>query len=60
MIGALGRLGGIEPGALPPSLRTLDFAGLPSWMHLFASHPPLEQRIAALQAGHGSSMPWAH
>jgi heat shock protein HtpX len=61
MIRALGRLGGIEAGELPQSLRTLGFVGLPSWAHLFASHPPLEQRIAALQAGqHGSPVPWAH
>ncbi|MDM0015893.1 protease HtpX [Variovorax sp. J22P168] len=60
MIRALGRLGGIEAGELPQSLRTLGFAGLPSWMHLFASHPPLEQRIAALQVGHGSPVPWAN
>ncbi|MDM0047551.1 protease HtpX [Variovorax sp. J22R115] len=60
MIRALGRLGGIEAGELPQSLRTLGFAGLPSWMHLFASHPPLEQRIAALQVRHGSPVPWAN
>jgi heat shock protein HtpX len=49
MIGALMRLGGMQPGALPQSLATAGVAGSPGWGALFASHPPLEQRIAALQ-----------
>ena len=49
MIGALMRLGGGQPGALPQSLATAGVAGSPGWGALFASHPPIEQRIAALQ-----------
>ena len=32
------------------SLATLKIAGAPSWMQLFATHPPLDERIAALQS----------
>ena len=60
MIRALGRLGSIQSAGLPQSLRTLGINSPPSWTHLFASHPPLAQRIAALQAGQRSPMPWAH
>jgi heat shock protein HtpX len=49
MIGALMRLGGMQPGALPQSLATAGVAGSPGWGALLASHPPIEQRIAALQ-----------
>jgi heat shock protein HtpX len=49
MIGALMRLGGMQPGALPQSLASAGVAGSPGWGALFASHPPIEQRIAALQ-----------
>jgi heat shock protein HtpX len=51
MIGALTRLGGIQPGALPQSIATSGVNGATSWGSLFASHPPIEQRIAALQRG---------
>jgi len=50
MINALARLGGIEPGALPESMRAMGINDRPGWMALFSSHPPIEQRIAALQA----------
>ena len=51
MINALARLGGIPTGALPPSVQTLGITSSPSgFMALFASHPPIEARIAALQA----------
>ena len=50
MIAALGRLMGLAPGALPQSLRAFGITEAPSWTRLFASHPPLEHRIAALQA----------
>lgn len=54
MINALARLGGLTPGQLPSSIQTLGIAGSPSGvMALFASHPPLEVRIAALQARRG-------
>lgn len=32
-----------------PALASFKIAGRPGWMELFSSHPPLEQRIAALQ-----------
>ena len=50
MINALARLGGLEPGALPESIRAMGISDRPAWMGLFASHPPIEERIAALQA----------
>ena len=54
MIHALARLGGIAPGALPASIQTLGISGSPRGaMAWFASHPPLELRIAALQARRG-------
>ncbi len=50
MVHALARLGGLEPGNLPPSIAasgiTSPRGGL---MALMASHPPIEARIAALQ-----------
>jgi heat shock protein HtpX len=50
MINALARLGGLEAGDLPKSLAASGI-GMPAGMSaLFASHPPIEQRIAALQA----------
>ena len=51
MIGALMRLGGMQPGALPKSIATSGVNGGTSWGSLFASHPPIEERIAALQRG---------
>jgi heat shock protein HtpX len=51
MISALSRLGGLDPGELPQQVRTMGISSRPSGMlGLFASHPPIEQRIAALQA----------
>ena len=47
---ALARLGGSEPGALPEAMRAFGITDRPGWMALFSSHPPIEQRIAALQA----------
>jgi heat shock protein HtpX len=49
MIGALTRLGGMQPGALPQALAAFGVNGTPGWAALFASHPPIEARIAALQ-----------
>jgi len=48
MMAALRRLGGMEPGALPQNVATAGINGRPGWMALFSSHPPLEERIAAL------------
>ncbi len=50
MAQALARLGGAEPGALPEAIRAFGITDRPGWMALFSSHPPIEQRIAALQA----------
>ena len=51
MIAALRRLGGLEPAHLPQSLQAFGIAeGGNRFMQLFASHPPIEQRIAALEA----------
>lgn len=49
MVAALQRLGSMEAGELPQNVATAGINGRPGWMELFSSHPPLEQRIAALQ-----------
>jgi heat shock protein HtpX len=54
MIAALRRLGGLEPDHLPQSMQALGIAeGGNKFMSLFASHPPIEERIAALEAPRG-------
>jgi len=51
MVHALARLGGLEPGALPESMRAAGITDRPSgFAALFSTHPPVEERIAALQA----------
>ena len=48
---ALARLGGLAPGALPQSMAASGISGSGGgWGALFSTHPPMEQRIAALQA----------
>ena len=47
MINALHRLGGMQPGALPQSMQAMGITG--SLGKLFSSHPPIEERVAALQ-----------
>jgi heat shock protein HtpX len=49
MIHALARLGGLEAGNLPKSFAASGIAGAGGLGAIFASHPPLEVRIAALQ-----------
>ena len=47
MINALARLGGMQVGELPKSVAAFGIAG--GMGQLFSTHPPLEERIAALQ-----------
>jgi heat shock protein HtpX len=49
MISALSRLGRLEPGELPKSIQASGISDRASFMALFSTHPPIEQRIAALQ-----------
>ncbi len=49
MVNALRRLGGVPPGVLPETMKAFGIVDPSKWMALFASHPPIEARIAALQ-----------
>ena len=52
MVNALARLGGLDPGEMPKSLAALGISSRPSGlMALFSSHPPIEERMARLNAG---------
>ncbi|HLV29154.1 MAG TPA: protease HtpX [Burkholderiaceae bacterium] len=50
MIRALARLGGMEPGALPKNFEAAGISGGKAISALFASHPPINARIHALQS----------
>lgn len=49
MIRALARLGGLEPGVLPKTFEASGISGGGAISALFATHPPIQTRIAALQ-----------
>ena len=49
MISALSRLGGLEPGELPQNIQASGISDRPSFLALFSTHPPIEDRIAALR-----------
>jgi heat shock protein HtpX len=50
MINALARLGGLDPGELPKTVANMGISSRPSgFMALLSSHPPIEDRIRALQ-----------
>ena len=49
MINALARLGGVTAGELPKTMQAMGIAGgLGKW---FSTHPPIDERSAALQRG---------
>ena len=50
MVNALTRLGGLEPGGLPQAVASAGINNKAGFMALFSTHPPIEERIAALQA----------
>jgi heat shock protein HtpX len=51
MVNALARLGSLQPGALPQNMAASGISPSPSSLSaLFSTHPPIEQRIAALQS----------
>ena len=52
MMRALARLGGLPPGELPKALTGFGITDRSTFLSLFATHPPIEERIRALQA-HG-------
>jgi heat shock protein HtpX len=50
MIAALSRLGSLQTGGLPDSVKAFGIDSRSGLANIFATHPPIEQRIAALQA----------
>ena len=50
MIAALKRLGSLQTGGLPDSVKAFGISSESGLAQLFATHPPIEVRIAALQA----------
>jgi len=52
MIAALSRLGQMQTGGLPDAVKAFGIDGHSGLAGLFATHPPIEKRIAALQQPH--------
>ncbi len=50
MVAALRRLGGLAPGELPQSMAASGISDKPGFMALFSTHPPMQERIDALQS----------
>ena len=50
MIAALRRLGGLQSGGLPDAVKAFGISSDSGLAQIFATHPPIEARIAALQA----------
>ena len=50
MVHALQRLGGLDSSHLPQSVAALGINQSSGFMELFSSHPPIEERIAALHS----------
>ena len=50
MVNALQRLGGLAPGELPKAMAGFGITDKGGIMALFSTHPPIEERIAALQS----------
>jgi heat shock protein HtpX len=55
MVNALRRLGGLEPGVLPQSMSGFGITDKAGFMALFSTHPPIEERIAALTNARGGA-----
>src|SRR5205823_6083176 len=49
MIAALTRLGGLQTGGLPDAVKTFGISSESGLAQIFATHPPIQVRIAALQ-----------
>ena len=50
MIAALTRLGGLQTGGLPDTVKAFGISSESGLAQIFATHPPIQVRIAALQA----------
>jgi heat shock protein HtpX len=50
MVAALARLGSLQTGGLPDAVKAFGIDSRSGLFQLFATHPPIEERIAALQA----------
>src|SRR6476660_8548656 len=50
MMTAVARLGGMESSSLPQNMASMGINDKQGFLALFSSHPPIEERIAALRA----------